>query len=253
MTPPKTPPKTSPPTTPVASASGTPRRVLVTGASGDLGCAVVEACVARGDEVVAQVHSRPCAGAPRTEVRVDLCAEGGVAELFARIPAAWDGIDLLVNCVGGARPIPIEKLTAQEWQACLQLNVQVPLLVIQAALELLERARGAVVNLSSVVAFTGGAFGPHYAAAKAAVVGLTYSAARDLGPRGIRVNCVAPGPVESAMTDSLDAAVIDGLIATTALRRVVTPAEVAQTVLWLGEASAVTGQTVVVDGGRVLR
>jgi 3-oxoacyl-[acyl-carrier protein] reductase len=229
------------------------RRVVVTGASGDLGRAVVEACVARGDEVVAQVHSRPCGAVPRTEVRVDLCAEGGVAELFSRIPAAWDGIDLLVNCVGGARPIPIEKLTPADWHACLQLNAQVPLLVIQAALDLLERARGAVVNLSSVVAFTGGAFGPHYAAAKAAVVGLTYSAARDLGPRGIRVNCVAPGPVASAMTDALDDAVIDGLIATTALRRVVTPAEVADTVLWLGDASAVTGQTVVVDGGRVLR
>jgi 3-oxoacyl-[acyl-carrier protein] reductase len=237
----------------MTSESREPRRVLVTGASGDLGRAVVEACAARGDDVLAQVRSRPYADSRVTQVQVDLCAENGVAELFAGIPARWDGIDLLVNCVGGARPIPIDKLTADEWRSCLQLNVEVPLLVIQAALELLERVRGSVVNLSSVVAFTGGAFGPHYAAAKAAVVGLTYSAARDLGPRGIRVNCVAPGPVESAMTDSLDDTVINGLIATTALRRVVTPAEVADTVLWLGGASAVTGQTVVVDGGRVLR
>jgi 3-oxoacyl-[acyl-carrier protein] reductase len=230
-------------------------QVVVTGASGDIGYAVVAACLAAGAEVVAQVHSRTRtwpAGAV-TEVRVDLCADGGTGKLLGGLPARWDGVDLLVNCVGGARAVPIDDLTVAEWRDCLRLNVEVPFAVTKALLGHLARARGAVVNVSSAAAFTGGAFGPHYAAAKAAVIGLTRSAARDLGPRGIRVNCVAPGPVDSAMTAQLDSDVLSGLLAATALRRVVRPDEVADTVRWLARSSAVTGQTVVVDGGRVLR
>jgi 3-oxoacyl-[acyl-carrier protein] reductase len=231
------------------------RRVLVTGASGDIGRAVVEACVAAGAEVLAQVHSRPGKWSEDavTVIEADLLDDDAADWLVAHVPDRWAGIDLLVNCVGGARPMALDELSAAQWRACMQLNVEVPFLMIKAAAGLLERAGGAVVNISSVAAFTGGAFGPHYAAAKAAVVGLTRSAARDLGPRGIRVNCVAPGPVDSAMTDALDGAVLAGLLATTALRRVVTPQEVADTVLWLAGSGAVTGQTLVVDGGRVLR
>jgi len=239
----------------MSEPSAGPRRVLVTGASGDLGRAVVEACAARGDEVVAQVHSRPGAwtSGAVTVAKADLCAPDGVTSLVGALPGHWTGLDLLVNCVGGARPAALEELRAEDWRACMQLNVEVPFLVLQACVALLERASGSVVNMSSVVAFTGGAFGPHYAAAKAAVIGLSRSAARDLGPRGIRVNSLAPGPVDSAMTDALDPAVTAGLVAATALRRVVSPAEVAQTVLWLASSSAVTGQSLVVDGGRVLR
>jgi 3-oxoacyl-[acyl-carrier protein] reductase len=230
-------------------------RVVVTGASGDIGFAVVAACLRAGAEVVAQVHtrSRTWPAGVVTEVRADLCADGGTEELVGRLPTGWDGVDLLVNCVGGARPVPIEELTRTEWRDCLRLNVEVPFAVTKALIGQLAVAGGAVVNVSSTAAFTGGAFGPHYAAAKAAVIGLTRSAARDLGPRGIRVNCVAPGPVDSAMTARLDGDVLAGLLAGTALRRVVRPDEVADTVRWLAGSSAVTGQTLVVDGGRVLR
>ena len=81
------------------------------------------------------------------------------------------------------------------------------------------------------------------------MLGLTRSAARELGDRGIRVNCVAPGPVASSMTDSLPDDVLAGLLAATALRRVVTPEEVADTVLGIATTTGVTGQTLVVDGG----
>ena len=230
-------------------------RVVVTGASGDIGFAVVGACLAAGAEVVAQVRSRarPWPPGALSEVQLDLCTDGGVEKLAAALPAGWDGVDLLVHCVGGARPVPIDELTIAQWRDCMHLNVEVPFAVTRALLGPLERAAGAVVTISSVAAFTGGAFGPHYAAAKAAVIGLTRSAARDLGPRGIRVNCVAPGPVDSAMTALLDDGVISGLLAGTALRRVVQPEEVAEAVRWLAASRAVTGQTLVVDGGRVLR
>ncbi|MFJ5233210.1 SDR family NAD(P)-dependent oxidoreductase [Kitasatospora sp. NPDC088391] len=228
------------------------KHVVVTGASGDLGTAVVARAVASGARVLAQYHTRPPAleHPALTPVRLDLTADDGAAELFAALP--WPSVDLLVNCIGGARPTPFAELGTDAWRDSMRLNVEVPFTVTRELLEPLAAAAGAVVNLSSVAAFTGGAFGPHYAAGKAAVVGLTRSAARELGARGIRVNCVAPGPVASAMTDALPAEVLAGLLATTALGRVVTPEEVADTVFALASATAVTGQTLVVDGGRFL-
>jgi 3-oxoacyl-[acyl-carrier protein] reductase len=228
------------------------RTAVVTGASGDLGRVVVQRLLADGVCVLAQVHSGPLAPAERLlTVRADLLSPTGVRDLVAAVPPEWKGLDLLVNCVGGARPTPFADLPAEEWSHCLALNVTAPFLVMRGLLDLLREASGCVVNLASVAAMTGGAFGPHYAAAKAAVIGLSRSAARDPGPVGVRVNVVAPGPVASRMTDSLPPEQLDALLAGTALRRLVQPDEVAETVVWLGSVTAVTGQTVIVDGGRV--
>jgi len=228
------------------------RHVVVTGASGDIGSAVVAAAVARGAEVLAQYHSRPPkpAGPTVTAVRVDLTDDDGPAALAAALP--WETVDLLVNCVGGARPIPFASLSTAMWRECMRLNVEVPFTVTRELLDPLAAAAGVVVNLSSVAGFTGGAFGPHYAASKAALVGLTRSAARELGPKGIRVNCVAPGPVDSAMTDSLPGPALTALLEATALGRVVQPAEVARAVFAMAETTGVSGQTLVIDGGRFL-
>ncbi|UFQ19066.1 MULTISPECIES: SDR family NAD(P)-dependent oxidoreductase [Streptomyces] len=228
------------------------KRVVVTGASGDLGTAVVSRAVASGAEVLAQFHTRPPAISHPSvvPVQVDLTHDDGPFGLVSALP--WEGVDLLVNCIGGARPTPYAELSTAAFRDSMRLNVDVPFAVTRELLGPLAAATGAVVNLSSVVAFTGGAFGPHYAAGKAAVVGLTRSAARELGEWGIRVNCVAPGPVASAMTDSLPEDVLAGLLATTALRRVVTPDEVADAVFAIAAATGVTGQTLVVDGGRFL-
>ena len=228
------------------------KHVVVTGASGDIGTAVVSRALAAGAEVLAQFHTRPPALShpSLSSVQADLTRDDGLAGLVAALP--WTDVDLLVNCIGGARPTAYADLSTEAWRHCMRLNVEVPFAVTRELLGPLSAAAGAVVNLSSVAAFTGGAFGPHYAAAKAAVLGLTRSAARELGDRGIRVNCVAPGPVASSMTDSLPDDVLAGLLAATALRRVVTPEEVADTVLGIATTTGVTGQTLVVDGGRFL-
>jgi 3-oxoacyl-[acyl-carrier protein] reductase len=229
-------------------------RVVVTGASGDLGAAVVTACLDRGAEVLAQYRSRKdrLTGGTLFPVRLDLTEPGAARALAGSLPPHWRGVDLLVNCVGGARPMAFADITDEDWRNCQRLNVDVPFFVMRELLEPLRHAGGSVVNLSSVAAMTGGSFGPHYAVAKAAIIGLTRSAARSLGPHGIRVNCVAPGPVASAMTDALDDATMATLLAGTALGRVVHPEEVATTILNLATATGITGQTIVVDGGRYL-
>jgi 3-oxoacyl-[acyl-carrier protein] reductase len=226
------------------------KHALVTGASGDIGRAVVRRLVDEGAAVVAHRHRSGIDSGAEHVVAADLTAPTGPRDLLDALPPGWDGLDLLVNCVGGAAPVRFGDVTDEDWSRCLDVNLTAPFRVLRAALGHLTRARGAVVNVTSVAALTGGSFGPHYAAAKAGLIGLTRSAARELGGRGIRVNAVAPGPVESRMTDQLNPDQLAALLNATALGRVVHPAEVADAVLWLAGAEAVTGQTMVVDGGR---
>jgi 3-oxoacyl-[acyl-carrier protein] reductase len=229
------------------------KRALVIGASGDIGRAVVDRLLSDGSRVVAlafRVPSEHLSWHTKVDriIRADLM-DIDAASLLRELP--WDELDLLVNCQGGAKPHPFAEVTDSEWETCLALNLTAVFRLMRAAQPMLAKTCGAVVNLTSVAAHTGGAFGPHYAAAKAGLIGLTRSAAREWGPLGIRVNAVAPGPVDSRMTDQLSDEQMAGLLAATALRRAVTPAEVADAVAWLASAPAVTGQTIIVDGGRV--
>lgn len=181
----------------------------------------------------------------------DLADAGGAERLAAAVQERWTELDGLVNNAGGARPQAFDAIAPEEWEQSLRLNLTAPFRLMQLLLPELKARAGAVVNISSVAALTGGAFGPSYAAGKAGLIGLTRSAARDLGPHGVRVNALAPGPVESEMTSSLAGPVLDGIIASTALRRLVGPGEIADAAAFLLAAgTAVTGQTLTVDAGR---
>ncbi|MFI8192202.1 SDR family NAD(P)-dependent oxidoreductase [Streptomyces sp. NPDC085946] len=238
------------------------KRVVVTGASGDLGRAMARRFLELGADLALQYRSDSAALEPVLEaarqagrevfaVAADLTEPDGPDRLAAEVLRHWPSVDGLVNNAGGARPEPFEAITATAWDQALRLNLTAPFRLIQLLLPALRKEGGSVVNVSSVAALTGGAFGPQYAASKAGLIGLTRSAARDLGVHGVRVNAVAPGPVDSAMTSSLDGPVLDGIIRTTALRRLVDPLEIADaTAFLLGAGTAVTGQTLVVDAGR---
>lgn len=228
-------------------------RALVTGASGDLGRTIAEQLLDIGAEVTVHARSRSTEMPQLRGAKAkyaDLADPFAVARLANELSQEWDGLDLLVNNAGGGRPKPLTQLSTSEWLDSLAVNLTAPFLLLRHLLPLLAERRGAVVNVSSVAAFTGGAFGPHYAASKAGLIGLTRSAARELGQLGVRVNAVAPGPVKSEMTDSLPEAVLTSILTATALRRVVTPAEIAEAVVYLASAQGVTGQVLVVDGGR---
>lgn len=238
------------------------KRVLITGASGDLGRAMAYRFLELGADLALQYRSNAAALEPVLEaakeagreavaVAADLARPDGSEVLAAAVREHWAELDGLVNNAGGARAQAFDEIPPDAWEQALRLNLTAPFRLTQLFLPALKACAGSVVNISSVAALTGGAFGPSYAASKAGLIGLTRSAARDLGPHGVRVNALAPGPVESAMTSSLAGPVLDSIIGTTALRRLVDAREIADAAAFLIAAgTAVTGQTLIVDGGR---
>lgn len=238
------------------------KRVVITGASGDLGRAMAHRFLELGADLALQYRSNAAgtdallamakeAGREAFAVAADLSEPEGPDRLAAAVTERWSAVDGLVNNAGGARAQAFDEISAQEWDMSLRLNLTAPFRLTQLFLAALKERSGSVVNVSSVAALTGGAFGPSYAASKAGLIGLTRSAARDLGRHGVRVNALAPGPVDSAMTSSLAGPVLDSIIATTALRRLVDPREIADSAAFLlASGTAVTGQTLVVDAGR---
>lgn len=195
------------------------------------------------------------AGAHALLLQADLAEPDQAERTIAVIAQEWGGLDLLVNNAGVAPRLPWDQVTPQQWAEAIGANLSGPFYLLRAALPLLKGGREpSAVNIGSVVSFNGGAFGPAYAATKAGLVGLTRSAARDWGPLGIRVNCVAPGPLDSPLAHALPAQALEAMKAQTPLRRLGSFDDAASVVLWLlSPASAfVTGQTIVVDGGRVM-
>jgi NAD(P)-dependent dehydrogenase (short-subunit alcohol dehydrogenase family) len=185
---------------------------------------------------------------------VDVTDEGAVNDMVAAVVARFGRIDALVNVVGGSRPgKTVLDLPLSEWQLMLSLNLTSTFLCCKAALPHLERdGGGAIVNISSGAGVRGMKANPGYVAAKAGVVGLTKALAIDHGPNGVRVNCIAPGPIRTPlMRRNRTDAEIAGFGKVSITGRIGEPEEIAAAALWLASdgASYVMGQTLDVDGG----
>jgi NAD(P)-dependent dehydrogenase (short-subunit alcohol dehydrogenase family) len=185
---------------------------------------------------------------------VDVTDEGPVNDMVAAVVERFGRIDALVNVVGGSRPgKTVLDLPLSEWQTMLALNLTSTFLCCKAALPHLERdGGGAIVNISSGAGVRGMKANPGYVAAKAGVVGLTKALAIDHGPNGVRVNCIAPGPIRTPlMRRNRTDAEIAGFGKVSITGRIGEPEEIAAAALWLASdgASYVMGQTLDVDGG----
>lgn len=233
--------------------------VLVTGGSRGLGAAIVEGLLARGDRV--SCCSRTPTDFTRTletsanalYVAADLGDAAAITRFADAAEARFGAPDALVNCAALAADGLLAMLAPDDLAQMVQVNVTGPLLLTREVVRrmLAANVAGAIVNVSSVGGLRGFSGLSAYGATKAALDGLTRGLARELGPRGIRVNSVAPGFVATDMTSSLDGQQRDQIARRTPLGRLGTSGDIVGPVLFLlsDAAQFVTGQVLTVDGG----
>jgi 3-oxoacyl-[acyl-carrier protein] reductase len=236
---------------------------VVTGASRGIGRAVAVRLGAAGADVVVTcrddtagaeetVRLVEAAGGSASAVRFDVGDEAAVRVAMQNIVDRTGRLDILVNNAGVAVDALLLRLKEEDWERALRINLTGVFHCAKAALRSMVRARyGRIVNLTSVVAEMGNAGQTAYAAAKAGVIGFTRSLAREVASRGITVNAVAPGVVETDMTDALSAEQKAFYINVIPAGRIATPEEVAAAVAFLASPAAgyVTGHVLHVNGG----
>jgi NAD(P)-dependent dehydrogenase (short-subunit alcohol dehydrogenase family) len=225
---------------------------VVTGASGGIGTAVVDRLLARGDSVLAADLEPPrhAPGPAFVPVEADLRDEPAVERLFDLCEEAFGRLDFVVHVAGAIGRAPIATTDHVAWRGMVHANLDATFLVVrEAARRLADQGRGAIVTVGSVAARSGGTGIGAYAATKAAVEALTRVAALELAPSGVRANAVVPGIVDTPMiAGSADLARAASGIPIGRLGR---PGDVAAAIDFLlsDDATYVTGQTLVVDGG----
>lgn len=236
---------------------------VVTGGSRGIGRAVSVLLGAQGAHVVvnfagneAAAHETVAAitqaGGTAEAKQFDVSDEAAVQAAFKEIEAAHKRVDILVNNAGIALDQILLRVKKEEIDRTFAINLAGPLYCAKAAIRTMMRAKtGRIINLSSVVAESGNPGQAVYSASKAGIIGLTKTLAREYASRGITVNVVAPGFIDTDMTASLPEAAQQGIVAQTPLGRVGKPEEVAAAVLFLAsdEASYITGQVLRVNGG----
>lgn len=238
------------------------RVAVVTGASRGIGRAIAVQLAKRGASVAAiATHAQNCAdtvsacegeGVEARAYGVDVAQTGAVADCIKQISEDLGALDILVNNAGITRDQILLRMTEDDFDQVVAINLKGTWNFVRAASRLLMKSpAGRIVNISSVVGITGNAGQTNYAASKAGVIGLTRSLAKELAARKVCVNAVAPGFIATDMTSGLDENVQSQLLASIPLKRIGTPEEIAHTVDFLvGPGGAyITGQTLVVDGG----
>ena len=247
-----------------SSASLDGQTALVTGASRGIGRAVALALAAEGAEVVVNYASSPEAaeavvaeiqakGGSAYALKADVSDEASVDDLIKTVLKRSERIDVLVNNAGITRDGLLMRMKTEDWQAVINLNLTGVFFCTRAvARPMLKQRSGRIINITSVVGLMGNAGQANYAAAKAGVVGLTRSSAKEMASRGITVNAVAPGFIATDMTKDLEA---DAILSAIPLGRFGSPEQVAGAVRFLAAdpaAAYITGQVLQVDGGMVM-
>jgi 3-oxoacyl-[acyl-carrier protein] reductase len=211
--------------------------------------AVVGRDAARAQEVAAGL------GAGTVGVGCDVADAAQVADAIAAAEQTLGPIDILVNNAGLTRDNILLRLSEADWDAVLDANLKGAFLTMRAVTKgMMKRRNGRIINISSVVGLIGNKGQANYSASKAGLIGLTKSAAKEYASRGILINCIAPGFIETDMTAALPEDARKVLLEEIALGRLGSPGDVADAVLYLASdlASYVTGQVLVVDGGMVI-
>lgn len=238
------------------------KKALVTGATGGLGGAIARALHARGAEVALSGTRREALEALAADLGerahvlpANLAVSEEVEDLVPAAEAALGGLDILVNNAGLTRDNLSLRMKDQDWDAVIAVNLTAAFRLSRAALKGMMRRRfGRIIGISSVVGVTGNPGQGNYAASKAGLIGLSKSLAAEVASRGITVNVVAPGFIESPMTDVLNDKQREAILARVPAGRLGTGEDIAAAVVYLAsdQAGYVTGQTLHVNGGMAM-
>jgi len=242
------------------------KTVLVTGASGGIGSAIAQTFAQNGYAVAIHyfegrqnaerlAEELTASGHTAFLVQADVASKQQVTAMIDEITKQTGGVDVLVNNAGIANYALVTDVTEQEWQKLLGVNLSGAFYCAQAVLPyMVKQKQGAIINISSVWGVCGASCEVAYSATKAGLIGFTKALAKEVGPSGIRVNCIAPGVIETKMNANLSESTMQELKDATPLGRTGTPEEVAKLALFLAGTNAefITGQTICVDGGFAL-
>jgi 3-oxoacyl-[acyl-carrier protein] reductase len=240
----------------------TGKSALVTGASGGIGGAIARALHAQGATVVLHGTRAEKLAALAKELgarahvqAADLGDPAATEALVKSAEGAAGGLDILVNNAGITRDTLMLRMKDEDWQQVLDVNLSAAFRLSRASLRgMMKKRWGRIVNITSVVGVTGNAGQANYAAAKAGMIGMTKAIAAELASRGVTANCVAPGFIETAMTEKLNEEQRQGAAKAIPAGRFGAPEDIAAAVVYLAsnEAAYVTGQTLHVNGGMAM-
>jgi len=238
------------------------KNAIVTGSTRGIGRAVAQALADAGARVAVVGRDKSKASEIANQVGngaqgfgCDVAQTAQVAQLIADVEKEFGGIDILVNNAGITRDNLVMRLKDEDWDEVLNANLRGAFAAIRAVSRgMMKKRSGRIINMASVVGLNGNKGQANYSASKAGLIALTKSVAKELGSRGILVNAIAPGFIETEMTDAMTPearAVLNGLIP---LERLGKPEDIASAVVFLASdyASYITGQVLVVDGGMVM-
>jgi 3-oxoacyl-[acyl-carrier protein] reductase len=239
----------------------TGRTAFVTGSTRGIGRSIAETLHAAGANVAvigrAKESADAVAGAIGDRARgfaCDVTNSESLRRAIADCESALGPIDILVNNAGVTRDNLLIRLSEQDWNDVLAANLTGAFIATQAVIKgMMKRRYGRIVNVTSVVGITGNKGQANYAASKAGLIGFTKSVAKEYAARGVLVNCVAPGFIDTDMTAALPEATRSALLEAIPLGRLGAPVDVAGAILFLASdlAAYVTGQTLIVDGGMI--
>ena len=240
--------------------------VLITGASRGIGKSIAQECAKNGAKVAFTYLS---SDEKARELELELSADGGIAKGFKSDASKYDDaqklvddvvaefgtIDVLVNNAGITRDSLLMRMSEEQWDEVINTNLKSAFNLTKAVQRPMLKARsGSIINMSSVVGVSGNAGQSNYSASKAGLIGFTKSIAQELGSRNIRCNAIAPGFIETEMTEVLDQKIVAEWRNSIPLKRGGTPKDVADLTVFLGSdmSKYITGQTINVCGGMLM-